>query len=141
MNRRGFTLIEMFIVIAVMGILASLALIKSAQYRSRALRTTMVSDLKNLISAQEAFNIQNHDYAGGTTLGAELPGTGGSGQATFRASGGNQVTVIYHGTDGWTATVTNSGLTDAPQRCGVFIGPVSYSPNANVFYEGQPGCW
>ena len=114
MNRRGFTLSEMLCIIAVVGILASLAMIKSVQYRSRALRTTMVSDLKNLISTQEALNTHNHDYAGGTKLRTELP---------------------------WTAAVTNSGLADAPQTCGVFIGPASSSPNANVFYQGQPGCW
>lgn len=140
MTRRGFTIVELLTVVAVLGILASIALLKSGQSRDRALRTTMIVDLKNLVAIQESFFSANQDYAGGIAAN-EKAGTGGKGRITFTPSGNNVLNLTYHGKDGWSAKATNKGLLGKPKTCGIFVGPLKYSPNKAVDHEAAPECW
>ena len=54
-NRKGFTLIELLIVVVIIGILAAIAIPKFANTKSKAYKTAMISDLRNLVTAEEAF--------------------------------------------------------------------------------------
>lgn len=140
MRRRGFTIVELMTVIAILGVLASIAIMKSKQSKDRALRASLLVDLKTLVSAEEGFFSANKDYAG-KLAGAEVPGVGGAGTAAMTPSTGNTVTLTYRGTDGWSATITNSSMTVNPKTCGIFIGPTKYSPNAKVTSEGVAVCY
>jgi type IV pilus assembly protein PilA len=78
MNRRdekGFTLIELMIVIAIIGILAAIAIPQFSAYRNRAHNAAALSDLKNAITAQEAYFVDTQHYvdAGGSIGPADLP--------------------------------------------------------------------
>ena len=53
--RKGFTLIELLIVVVIIGILAAIAIPKFANTKSKAYKTAMISDLRNLVTAEEAF--------------------------------------------------------------------------------------
>src|SRR5947209_5949698 len=53
--RKGFTLIELLIVVVIIGILAAIAIPKFANTKSKAYVTAMKSDLRNLVTAEEAF--------------------------------------------------------------------------------------
>ena len=64
MNRKGFTLIELLIVVVIIGILAAIAIPKFANTKQKAIVASMKSDLRNLVTAQEAFFSDNNDYAG-----------------------------------------------------------------------------
>ena len=141
MNHRGFTLIELLIVVVIIGILAAIAIPKTANTKGKAVLASMKSDLRNLESAQEAFFFDNGDYAGGTNVAGQVDGTGGTGAAHFSVTTGNVLTLTYGGTNGWSATITNPFLITAPMNCGVYIGPAGYSPNAAVTVEGAPMCW
>ena len=54
-NKKGFTLIELLIVVVIIGILASIAIPKFANTKEKAYIASMKSDLRNLITAQEAY--------------------------------------------------------------------------------------
>lgn len=67
-NAKGFTLIELMIVVAIIGILAAIAIPQFAQYRMRAFNTSAESDLRNLKTAEEVL-IGDHQHYGGSKIG------------------------------------------------------------------------
>ena len=140
MNRKGFTLIELLIVVVIIGILAAIAIPKFANTKQKAIVASMKSDLRNLVTAQEAFFSDNNDYAGGTTNAAQVNGTAGAGKVTFVPSQGNVLVLTYGSAGGWSATETNPAVTGTPNTCGIYIGTAA-APNAAVVQEGSPGCW
>ena len=140
MSRKGFTLIELLIVVVIIGILAAIAIPKFANTKQKALVASMKSDLRNLVTAEEAFFSDNNDYAG--NIGAvQVNGTGGAGTVAFTVSTGNVLVLTYVAASGWKATMTNPGVTGVPSNCGIYIGPAANTPNVAVTQEGAPGCW
>ena len=61
-NQKGFTLIELMIVIAIIGILAAIAIPQFAAYRKKAYNSAALSDLKNLKTSAEAYYADNQFY-------------------------------------------------------------------------------
>jgi len=54
-RNRGFTLLELLIVIAVLGILAAIAIQNISSYRARSVDASMRSDLRNAAMAMESY--------------------------------------------------------------------------------------
>jgi len=67
-DKEGFTLIELMIVIAIIGILAAIAIPQFSTYRSRSYNYAAKSDLRNAATAQETYFVENQSYANNLSL-------------------------------------------------------------------------
>jgi prepilin-type N-terminal cleavage/methylation domain-containing protein len=102
MNKAGFTLIELMIVIAIIGILASIATTQFFAYKTRGCNRTAQSDLRNLATAQEGYFVDNAVYSSDE---ADLVGT----TYGFYTSENVTVAISNAGTTGYTMTSSHSG--------------------------------
>jgi type IV pilus assembly protein PilA len=124
MNRKGFTLIELLIVVVIIGILAAIAIPKFANTKEKAYIASMKSDLRNLITAEEAYFADSVKYSA----------TVGAGGIIFSQTTGNTVPTINLTADGWTANITNVNTT---KTCSVYIGSTALAPAVK---EGEAKC-
>jgi prepilin-type N-terminal cleavage/methylation domain-containing protein len=115
--RKGFTLIELLIVVVIIGILAAIAIPKFAETKEKAYITAMKSDLKNLVSANEAKFSEDNSYSG---IAGSPPGSSG-------------VQIQQTGTaTGWSATASH---TSSSKTCTIGVGT-----GAAGNPEGEPVC-
>jgi len=92
-RRSGFTLIELLTVIVIIGLLATIALVRFWGIKERSYRVSIKNDLKTAALQQERYFESNMSYAGDVT-----------GLPDFNTSAGVTVTVTWSGTAGWAAT-------------------------------------
>jgi prepilin-type N-terminal cleavage/methylation domain-containing protein len=122
-NTKGFTLIELMIVVIVIGVLASIAVPKFANTKEKAYLASMKSDLRNLITSQEAYFADQVTYATSTT------------SLNYNVSAGNTVTIGTATGAGWNATANTNATT---KTCGIYVGAVT--PPITGEPEGTPTC-
>jgi type IV pilus assembly protein PilA len=121
-NKKGFTLIELLIVVVIIGILAAIAIPKFANTKEKAYIASMKADLRNLVTAQEAYFSENTAYGDVTQLG-----TG------YSTSAGVTVTATADAGKGWEAEASHTG-TD--QTCVIKTGSKVGSGET----DGEPVC-
>ena len=90
-KNEGFTLIELMIVIAIIGILAAIAIPQFSAYRMRSYNASAESDVRNAATAQEAYFVDFSSYANAVTA---ITG------ATYGLYTGNLVTLATSGNTG-----------------------------------------
>ncbi|MBT3176485.1 MAG: prepilin-type N-terminal cleavage/methylation domain-containing protein [Desulfobacula sp.] len=61
-NQKGFTLIELMIVIAIIGILAAIAIPQFSSYRAKSYNSAGLSDIRNLRTDLEAYYAEWDEY-------------------------------------------------------------------------------
>jgi len=80
-KEQGFTLIELMIVVAIIGILAAIAIPQFAKYRQKAFNSAAESDLRNVMTAEEAAFADTQKYA--NDRGSQGAGAGVTGPNTI----------------------------------------------------------
>ena len=103
----GFTLIELLIVIAIIAILAAIALPQFNKYKQSAYKDAVRSDIKNAVTAIEAFNADYGTYPNNGNCGpgpAQCDLTDGTNTMTNAINVSRNVTVTW--------TITANGCAD-----------------------------
>ena len=121
--RKGFTLIELLIVVVIIGILAAIAIPKFANTKEKAYMASMKSDLRNLVTAEEAYFSDRTSYTNTTGLGEN-----------YKSSAGVTVNVEAALGTGWRATAIHNATT---RTCFIYIGSGVTTGGA---LEGEPRC-
>ena len=124
-TRKGFTLIELLIVVVIIGILAAIAIPKFANTKEKAYIAAMKSDLRNLVTAQEAYFSDSVKYSNSATLLNFKPSTG-----VYLAG----IDVSIPGA--WTAAVTHGQI--ASKSCQIAVNTTNTLVNAAG--DGEPAC-
>ena len=117
-NKKGFTLIELLIVVVIIGILAAIAIPKFANTKEKAYITAMKSDLRNLVTAEEAYFSEWALYS--ATLSSNM----------YRNSTGVVLGTIVPTTGGFSASVTFP--TGTTKSCQITVG--------SGLRDGEPVC-
>jgi prepilin-type N-terminal cleavage/methylation domain-containing protein len=124
MNRQGFTLIELMIVVVIISFLASIGIPKYQASKAKAYITAMKTDLRNLVNAEESYYADSAKFTTDVT------------QLSFKASSGVSAPVITVGPGSWSAT--NSHTQVFGMVCGIAIN--TPNPTIATAGEGEPVC-
>jgi prepilin-type N-terminal cleavage/methylation domain-containing protein len=131
MNRKGFTLIELLIVVVIIGILAAIAIPKFANTKAKAYVASMKADLRNLVTAEEAYFADSLKYA--ISIACSTAPTAGA--VNVCTTKGNALGGPTLSGGGWNATMTNANI--ASVTCAIFVNQAALAPATT---EGAPAC-
>ena len=113
--KKGFTLIELLIVVVIIGILAAIAIPKFSNTKDKAKLASVKTDIRNYMTAEEAYFSDNSTYGTYAQLQAApynfvlSAGNAGADNGTINAAG-------------YGITVTNSSISTAKNNCNVVVG-------------------
>lgn len=98
-EERGFTLVELLVVVAIIGVLAAIAVPTYVGQQDRAKDTAAQAELRTAATAQQLFFTENDSYAGDTASLADYGYRPGDQGATVVSGGGNSYCMEAAGGD------------------------------------------
>ena len=110
-GQKGFTLIELMIVIAIIGILAAIAIPQFVSYRQKGYNTDAKGELKSFYTACQAYYADNASASGDCTTTMVNATFQPSGSVSIATAGGQNMvgTTSTHSSGTSTYTIGSSG--------------------------------
>jgi prepilin-type N-terminal cleavage/methylation domain-containing protein len=126
MDNRGFTLVELLVVLVVIGVLAGAALPRLSKARDQAFETTLQSDLRNLQAAQEQYYAsEGYTYGDATALQSTAP-------PLWTESPGVTLALSDVSARGWAATASHERLPGTICRLHVGAAATAGQPDGRI---------
>ena len=125
-STRGFSVVEVLVVLAILALLASIMIPRYASKREQAYVAAKVSDLRNLGSSMETYYRVD---------GGEFGYTDDETVLGFIESEGVDVTILETTPGGWSARATHAST---PWTCAYYFGDAE--PVDPATRPGTPGC-
>ncbi len=118
-NEKGFTLIELMIVVAIIGILAAIAIPQFNAYKQRGYASSVKTDLRNAYTSAQAYYV---DSLSGSVAAADLAAYGfSSTNSTVSVVSGTQSALIITA-----VSVVDSGISGTIDNASVISGTFSH---------------
>ena len=158
-NQKGFTLIELMIVVAIIGILAAIAIPNFRNYQMKAKTAEAKTNLGALKTSQEAYAAENGTYLACVAAPVNVPGTakaafGGNANYTaigFAPSGDVYYSYTVYGVTATTFIGVAEGDLDGDGGAGAAAAATVAAPvaadglfsitEAANFTDENPGIW
>ena len=133
-GQSGFTLIEIMITVAIIGIISAIAMVGYTSYILRSHRTDAKATLQHYAALQERYFSQNNSYATDAQLG--MPGATASGRYTIGISSDDSYATHYN------ITATAAGAQASDEDCNSFtvnsLGQTTAKTKGGV---AATNCW
>ncbi len=126
-KQRGFTLIELMVVVVIVGILAALAIPNFLRYRAKAMQAEARSNLAGIFVAETSFFTERKEYGNFTDIGFAIA-AGGTNRYTYRSGLG-----IGAGTGPNGGTLCGPvGSCDTIQTESPSVGTITYTGSVGI---------
>lgn len=138
-RERGFTLVELLVVVIIVGVLAAVAVPVFLNQRKKAVDASLKADLRALIHAQETYMVDHPDVAGFETFAAVVA-------SGYKPSRGNLAYVGYHPSKGYCiglhSDVSTNGVTWIfyDSALGKMLYDGVHAPTAGAVQPGGVAC-
>lgn len=135
-RKKGFTLIELMIAVAIIGILTAIAFPSYQNYVTRSSRSAAQTELLQLANLQEKIYLNSNGYAVSVTAAYNGRDDGGLGKTSGRTEDGKyNLSITPNATPTQTYTITATPVANSSQDAD---GIISIAANGTRLHKGNP---
>lgn len=138
-SNKGFTLIEVMVVVAIIAILSAIAIPQYADYVTRSKVTDAISGLSEMRVRMEQYFNDNRSYVGACTAGTVAPLPAPTNNFTFACSNLAATTYTVTATGAGTMNGFSYSVTEANVRSTAMTSPSTWSSNASCWVLRKGG--
>jgi type IV pilus assembly protein PilA len=146
-SKKGFTLIELMIVVAIIGILAAIAIPNFLKFQAKSKQSEAKTNLKGIYTAETGYFGENNAYSGFTNVNWEPVGTARyhytlTGAITLDTSleKGAQITTAGFAAN-WTGVDPVTGITGVTPALGATNQNFTAGAVGNIDNDLTSDCW